>query len=601
MVWPNKNQPPSGVTLLQALLGLALFTVITLSLYDVYLQLTKSVKKNRLVTAATLLATEKMEVVRNLPYQSVGLVNGLPSGSLPADSLDSKDNVIFTVQYNVRNIDDPFDGTIGGLPNDTAPADYKQVTVTVSCSTCLPFFNPVSLTTIVAPKNLENTGNNGALIIKAINASGQPINGALVHITNSTVSPIIDLTDTTDNQGNLLLVDVPPAQESYRIVVSKTGYSTDRTYAPDDPIVINPVKTDATVIAQEVTSLTFAIDLLSQLNISTINSTCEAIANIPFNLQGAKLISQSPAVYKYNQNLTTDTNGLKTLTNLEWDSYLISPTSASYELRGTIPPLPLNLSPASNQNLNLVMQTSTPHSVLLIVKDASTQLPLSGAAVKLTKASWSETILTSRGYLTQTEWKQGPGQENFINSEKYFSDDGHIETSSPAGQLKLKKVGNSYVTDGWLISSTFDAGAAASPATVAWQPGDQPASSGSQPIKIQLASNNDQITWNFVGPDGTANTFYTASNQTIGTQHNGDRYLRYKVYLSTADDKVTPNLSDISLTYASQCIPPGQAFFTKLTSATYDVEISLTNYQTLTTQADLSPNWTSLEISLLPN
>ncbi|MFZ5391182.1 MAG: carboxypeptidase-like regulatory domain-containing protein, partial [Patescibacteria group bacterium] len=393
---------------------------------------------------------------------------------------------------------DPFDGTIGGAPEDLAPADYKQVTVTVSCPSCQPALNPVSLTTALAPKNLESTGNNGALMIKVINASGQPISGASVHITNPLVSPAIDLTDTTDIQGNLLLVDVPPAQESYRIVISKSGYSTDRTYAPDDPIVINPLKPDATVIAQELTTITFAIDLLSQLNISTINSVCGAIANIPFNLSGAKLISQTPDVYKYNQNLTTDASGLKTLSNMEWDSYSVYPTSSSYELRGTIPLLPLNLSPASNQDLKLVMQTATPHSFLALVKDASTQLPLSGAAVKLTKASWSDTVLTSRGYLTQTEWKQGPGQEDFINPEKYFSDDGNIAVSNPAGQIKLKKIGSNYASDGWLISSTFDAGTAANPATISWQPGDQPPLAGSQPIKMQLASNNDQTTWNFV-------------------------------------------------------------------------------------------------------
>jgi len=36
-----------------------------------------------------------------------------------------RDNTSFNVETIIRNIDDPFDGTIGGDPNDTSPSDYK--------------------------------------------------------------------------------------------------------------------------------------------------------------------------------------------------------------------------------------------------------------------------------------------------------------------------------------------------------------------------------------------------------------------------------------------------------------------------------------------
>jgi hypothetical protein len=70
-------------------------------------------------------------------------------------------------------------------------------------------------------------------------------------------------------------------------------------------------------------------------------------------------------------------------------------------------------------------------------------------------------------------------------------------------------------------------------------------------LKFQAAaSNNPNGPFNFVGPDGTAGTFFTVSG-TLLTQFNGNRFLKYKAYLSTTANGVTPTLADVTLCFSN--------------------------------------------------
>lgn len=64
-------------------------------------------------------------------------------------------------------------------------------------------------------------------------------------------------------------------------------------------------------------------------------------------------------------------------------------------------------------------------------------------------------------------------------------------------------------------------------------------------------------TYNYLGPDGTASTYYTATNGAIlqsaagiGGYKNPGRCLRYKSFFSTTDQQYTPVLNDILINYA---------------------------------------------------
>jgi uncharacterized repeat protein (TIGR01451 family) len=68
-------------------------------------------------------------------------------------------------------------------------------------------------------------------------------------------------------------------------------------------------------------------------------------------------------------------------------------------------------------------------------------------------------------------------------------------------------------------------------------------------VQFQVAGSNSSTgPFNFVGPDGTAATFFTASGASLN-QFNGMRYLVYRAYLSTTDSTMTPTLNDVTICY----------------------------------------------------
>jgi hypothetical protein len=67
--------------------------------------------------------------------------------------------------------------------------------------------------------------------------------------------------------------------------------------------------------------------------------------------------------------------------------------------------------------------------------------------------------------------------------------------------------------------------------------------------KFQVAASNSSFgPFTYVGPDGTAATFFTTSGPSL-SQFNGFRYLRYKAYLSTSDSTATPSISSVSVCF----------------------------------------------------
>ena len=564
----------------------AVFSIVVMAIFQGIFSINALVSASRDKVAAIDLINGEFELIRNLSFTNVGLQSGIPRGVLLATSTATKDGRQFYITRTIRNIDDPFDGTIGGSPNDLSPADYKMVQINVSCQACK---NPLNFSAVsnISPKNLETASTNGALFIRVFNANGNPVSQADVHITNSALG--ININDTTDNNGLLAVVDVPPAQNSYRIITSKSGYTTDRTYAPSvsNP---NPSKPDATVLLQQLTQISFVIDKVSTINVSSKNLQCASVANVPFSIAGAKLIGTDPDVLKFSGDYSTDESGIKILNNMEWDMFNLT-VGGGFNLAGINPPPPFMVLPDSVQNVDIVLAEGTPNNLLVTVKDSATELPLSGVNLTLDQGSFIANKVTGRGYLEQTDWS-GNG-------------DGNIDTNSPAGELKLKKVLGHYVLFGILTSSIFDTGTSSNFNNIVWTPTDQPPQTGVDSVKFQLATSPDNTattTWQYLGPDGTSGTYYTISNNNINSLHNGDRYFRYKVFLSTEADNKTPNVASIAVTYTSDCLPPGQALFSGLSSGNHDLLLEKSGYQTKTYEVNIITNgdWQSIEANMSP-
>ena len=550
----------SGFTLVEAVVGSAVFLVIALAAYQGYATLLKGVELLQVKSDALALADEQIEVVRNLPYASVGTVGGVPAGLIPQTQTLVRDGITFSVGMVIRNVDDPFDGSASGTPQDTAPADYKLAEVSVACASCSSP-NPVSLTTWIAPLNLEIASTSGSLFIKVFDANGQPVVGANINVQDASASPAINITD-----------------------------STDQTYPVGALGNPNPTKPNATVAENTVTQTSFSIDKLGSMNVSTMDTSCNSIPSVPLSMQGSKTIGTSPTVYKYSQSFTTAANGTLVIPNLEWDSYSPTIGSSTYELVGSNPILPINLNAGTTQNVQFVLAPKNPDALLVTVVDSATGLPLSGATISITNGGASSTQTTGQGFLGQTDWSAG----------KYSSTDGNVDADSIPGQVQLHNAFGTYSSSGWLTSSTFDTGTSSNFNQISWLPQNQNPLTGTNSVKFQFASSGSSspATWNYIGPDGTAATYYTTASPNISTVNDGDRYFRYKMYLSTVTATSTPIVSDVSVTYSLSCTPPGQVFWDGLAAGTYTVTVSASGYQTYTGSVNVSSAWQAQTVSL---
>jgi len=588
-----------GFSLVESIVAIAIFVLLSGIIYQTSALLTKGVGSYRESVTISNLASQYMEIVHNLPYSSVGTVKGNPHGTLPdkpSNATTTVNNSDYQIYYVVNYIDNPADGT-AEAGTDFAANDYKQVKLYVKN---LATEKTYTFSTNITPRGLENLDSGGALMIEVFDAFAQPVPNASVHITNQILSPSIDLTRTTDSSGNLIEVGLPNSVNGYHIAVTKNGYSSDQTY----PITManpDPVKTDSTIANGQITQISFAIDKLSNLSFDTLNQNCEILPGIGMSIHGEKLIG-NPNILKFDNDFSSNTSGKISLGSIEWDNYVPNLTDNDYIVYGSSPIQQVSVLPDTDQNYTLILGPKTTNSLLVIVKDSATGNPIQDATVQLinNNPTVDEAKITGGSVWASNNWTGGNGQADFIDATKYFTDDVNISTDIIPEALRLLSYdgGTTYSNDGTLISSTFDtATASTSYTTLTWQPTSQNPETS---VKFQIATageNTATTTWNFTGPDGTAESFYLTSGITINSP--SARYVRYKVFLHTDNPNKTPVLTSININYVSGCFTPGQVFFSGLSADdSYALTISADNYTEQTiTDLDITGNQ-SIEINL---
>ncbi len=258
----SKCKIKKGFTLIEALIAVFLIVIIFVGIVGAFVASMKILVQSKARATALSLANQRIEEIRNLPYDDVGTVGGIPQGEIPQTETRTLNGIEFTIKTTIIYIDDPFDGV---APDDPIPSDYKRAKVKVSWPTMIG--GEVTLISDISPKGIETTEGGGTLLITVLNASGEPVGQAEVRVKNDQVSPSIDATYLTDDYGNLLLPGAPASTEAYQVWVEKSGYSSQRTYSRTE--IANPLKPHLSVYEGELTEASFAIDLLGSLSIET--------------------------------------------------------------------------------------------------------------------------------------------------------------------------------------------------------------------------------------------------------------------------------------------------------------------------------------------
>jgi prepilin-type N-terminal cleavage/methylation domain-containing protein len=394
-----------GFTMIETIVALAVLGMFFASVGIILQGVLENIGSSRVRATALALAQQKMEVVRNLSYANVGTVGGIPQGTLAQTEQITINGLIFTVKTSVIYIDDPFDGV---MPADLINTDYKRARVEVTWGGAYPSRAPLALVTNIVPKGIESIAGGGTLLIQVFNGGGLPVSNANITIDNTAVTPAIHMQTLTNTDGLVVIPGAPSCITCYKITVTKQNYSTDKTYSSAE--VANPLQPEVTVIAGNLTQLSFAIDEVSTLVVNSYNTSNQPVANVIFTIHGSKLIGHDTndiPVYKYQYSTNTG-GGTVAIPGLEWDTYTLDLTNSYHTIAGSNPTIPFALLPATTLNLPIIAVPKTNISLQVTVKNSSGLLQSSASA------TLSNTIL---GYM-DTQVTPGTGSANF--GQVYF-------------------------------------------------------------------------------------------------------------------------------------------------------------------------------------
>jgi hypothetical protein len=366
-----------GVTLLDTVVGVSLMLVVFLGIFAAFRLTVDVVTNNKARAGAIALADQRMEYIRSLSYASVGTMGGVPSGTLAQSESLTLNGISYTRRTVVVYADDPADGS-GAADSNGITADYKAVKVDVAW-TSRTGTRHVDLVTRVSPPTSAGetnpcSGSCGTLVINVVNSVSQPLAGASVTITNSSVSPAVNINTFTNAAGTVTLL-AAPASTAYAVSATNPNYTSDSA-------------SSLSVTNNNTTSRTLQIDIASSMTLITdLYPTGASIGSVPFALTGI--------TYGYNSTLGGSGSPTTTVSGLKWDSYRLSVNSSTgYDLAYTCQPQPIALSANTSTTTYLYLAPHSTNSLSVKVTAASNGSLLSGASVRLFKTGYDTTQTT---------------------------------------------------------------------------------------------------------------------------------------------------------------------------------------------------------------
>jgi type II secretory pathway pseudopilin PulG len=392
----------SGFTLIESLVFLFIFSVVSVVFLQTYVVGTRLIieSKNRL--GAVALANQKMEIVRSVDYTAVGTkhwngnawVYGIPAGDILENEIINVNTMGYSVDTDIRYVDDAFDGVSGGSPNDTVPNDYKRVKISVSWGT-QGADQSVTLTSDVAPVGLETSASGGVLSINILDLPGTGVPGATVRIVNASAG--VDTTTQTDAMGNITLPGAPVGDKKYALTISKSDYYGAVTYPPYPTSSFNPVDLHASVVANTLNPEVVRIDRAADIEIDTEDPFGTAVPNISFSITGGRIIGYVPntnpvqPVYGFTQNTSTDAFGQKTFADQSFGTYTVTVSGSGHTFYKISPESSvangLDVSPGESFQARVILLDNAIGSVFSKVTDKTDGSAVEGASVQLTNAA----------------------------------------------------------------------------------------------------------------------------------------------------------------------------------------------------------------------
>ncbi len=409
MIKKTKNQITGvdrrGFMLIEALTVLFIFSLITVTFYSVFTVGIRYIQdaKNRL--GALAIASEKIEIIRNLTYDSIATDGGAIEGDIPQDEDIYENTRQYHVHTEVAYVDDPFDGT--GFSDVIWFEDYKKVTLTVSWSNGENTEKVELISRFVPPGNEIKRIGDGILSVNVF--SDQPGGAGIPDSKVAIYNPAsgIDTYSYTDASGSVTFMGSGLSNfiQQYQLTVTKAGHETVVTMPPYPESSYEPVDVHASVVTGSMNVKNIVQNELANIRILTVNPLDEPIANVDFYLVGGRKLGTdmtvlpSVSIYNLNQNSETESDGEKEFNLVSPGGYnfsLIDSALDDYEIISINPGASFFLlSAVGTLEVKVRLAKKTTPALLMTVLDDFDDLPIQGARVRL--------INTTLGYDKEIE------------------------------------------------------------------------------------------------------------------------------------------------------------------------------------------------------
>jgi prepilin-type N-terminal cleavage/methylation domain-containing protein len=345
----SEHSREQGFTLVELTVTLVVFAIVSISLFGLFTSLVRSTIIAKRQAVATSLATNQMEYLKSLPYDTLAVAGGsiYAVNPLPASTVKNLNGVAYTVKTSVNYVDDAYDGCAsyptpalktlycrnlpspsGSPTTDGNPQDYKIVHVTVTDKANLKL---AQVDTQISSRVSETASTTGALFVSIIDNNGNKVSGATVTVNNSTIAPAVNVSDSSDSNGTAIFYGLPPdSGTDYHITATKSGFSSLTTIVASGALV--PTYPSQKILTQQSSFVTLTLKQLgaNSLVVETVDTSGAPLANVKLYIKGGykKYTLPTDTAYYYD-NLsptdtrpTTDASGFTVLQNLVPGQYV---------------------------------------------------------------------------------------------------------------------------------------------------------------------------------------------------------------------------------------------------------------------------------------
>lgn len=344
IVMQDLKDKEGGFTLVELVIGITVLGIVAISFSSLFTALVNSGLVAKRKAVASSLATNQIEYLKALPYDNLAVSGGsiYATNPLPASKIEKIDGFNYVIETSINYVDDAFDGCTSyptqelkeklcrnypppasQTTNDTNPADYKIAHVSIENDSGDVL---AAVDTQIAARVAETSSTTGALIVSVIDGNGNPVQGATVNVSNTTVSPNVAVSDASDANGVAIFYNLPPDTNAfdYHITASKTSYSSLTTIAPSGSL--QPVYSSQKIFTQASSYVTLTIFPMgpNSIVLEAVDTAGSPLQNLRIYAKGGyKRYTASTDTSYYYDNLsgsdsrpTTDSGGLSSIQNL---------------------------------------------------------------------------------------------------------------------------------------------------------------------------------------------------------------------------------------------------------------------------------------------